>query len=65
MTNTKVKFIIIVEETSIPLRENDIRMVIRIIRLWEHDRNENIIIRKLVEVPSKEVYIIRFRTESS
>jgi hypothetical protein len=34
MTNTKVKFIIIVEETSIPLRENDIRMVIRIIRLW-------------------------------
>jgi len=27
MTNTKIKFVLIVEETSIPLRENDIRMV--------------------------------------
>ncbi|XP_021949685.1 trafficking protein particle complex subunit 2-like protein [Folsomia candida] len=29
MTNTKIKFVIIVEETSIPLRENDIRMMFR------------------------------------
>jgi len=29
MTNTKIKFIIIVEETNAPLRENDIRMMFR------------------------------------
>jgi len=29
MTNTRVKFIIVVEESSIPMRENDIRMMFR------------------------------------
>jgi len=29
MTNTKIKLIIIVEETSVPLRGNDIRMMFR------------------------------------
>lgn len=27
MTNTKIKFVIVIEETNIPLRENDIRTV--------------------------------------
>jgi len=29
MTNTKIKFVIVIEETSIPLRENDIRTMFR------------------------------------
>jgi len=28
-TNTKIKFVIVIEETSTPLRENDIRMMFR------------------------------------
>jgi len=53
MTNTKIKFVIIVEEGSVPLRENDIRMMFRKVHTAFCDLMSNPFYQPGTEIHSK------------